>query len=161
MTIPKRVLELLAMPIWAYAGTRNKDLVPAVHMAWGVRVTSDRAHVEALVPAPFALHLRKNLADNGWFALTATESLQHETYQLKGHVTEVRDPTDEERAFQAEWGRVKVAHLAANNLMPPHLLVPLEGVGSAPSTFVRFKVEEIYVQTPGPTAGQSVAMEAS
>ena len=162
MSIPQEVVKLFeSPPLWAFAGTRDRELAPAVHLAWGIHVAPDRLHVDALIPAPHALRLRENLADNGWLAITVTDPVHHETYQLKGHVTEVRAPSAAERAMQAEASLAKLAYFTAHNLLPPHLIAALEGFHLAPSTFVRLRVEECFVQTPGPTAGKPLPMEAS
>ncbi len=159
MRLPKPVSDLLGGPLWGAAGTRSHELVPAYHLTWGVRVAAANpaAEVEALVPAPFTAFLRENLAENGRIALTVTDVMTHETYQLKGCATEVREPTVEELRFQKDWARAHVTNL--RKALPEHLCARLDHVVDAPPTYVRFRVEEVYVQTPGPTAGRSLPLE--
>ena len=86
-----------------------------------------------------------------------TEPIGHATYQLKGKSLEVRASTDEERAFQQRWAEANIGYLRP--MWPPHLIPKLEGFAQAPSTYLRFRVEEIYDQTPGPTAGKRIPLE--
>jgi hypothetical protein len=157
MPIPAHVLQLLGAPLFGHAGTRDRDLVPHVHLTWGIRATANRAEVEVLLPSFGMGRLAENIADNGRFALTVSEPITHPTYQLKGEALEVRASTDEERAFQQRWAKANIEHLRA--IMPPHLIAKLEGVAQAPSTYLRFRVDEIYDQTPGPIAGQRIPLE--
>jgi hypothetical protein len=158
MRIPKHVIQIADGPAWAHAGTRDASLVPHHHVTWGLRVMQDGLHVEALIPHGFVGKLRENLADNGRLALTVGEPKSHETYQLKGFGEGVREPTDDERTFQARWAEILLRHLAAGGT-PEHLREKMKLIASLPSTYVRLRVEEIYVQTPGPTAGQRIAFE--
>jgi hypothetical protein len=157
MPIPAQLLTLLGTPLWGQAGTRDADLVPYVHLVWGLRTTANRAEVEVLLPNFAMGRLAENVADNGPFALTVSEPIAHATYQLKGPTLEVREPTAEERTFQQRWAEANVAHLRA--VMPPHLLAKAEGMVHAPATYLRFRVEEIYDQTPGPAAGTRIPLE--
>jgi hypothetical protein len=158
MPIPAQVLTLLGKPVWGPSGTRDANLTPSVHFTWGLRASEDRAHVEILVPAPFLGALPANLADNQRIVLTITENNTHEAYQLKGRSTEVRASTDDERSFQRGWADRNLAYLRASGF-PEHLAAALNQVVMAPATYVRFYVEEVYLQTPGPSAGQLIPLE--
>jgi hypothetical protein len=157
MPIPAHVLKLIGAPLWGQAGTRDADLVPHVHLTWGLRATANGAEIEVLLPNFAAGRLAENVASNRRFALTVSEPIAHPTYQLKGETLEVRASTDEERAFQQRWAKANVDHL--RQIMPPHLIPKVEGIAQAPSTYLRFRVDEIFDQTPGPTAGQRVPLE--
>ena len=68
----------------AFAGTRNRDLVPYGHRVSGWRVGADGRSLTALIAEQFTDRLIESLEDNGEFALTVEEFPSHETYQFKG-----------------------------------------------------------------------------
>jgi hypothetical protein len=154
MAIPKAALDLVKRPVIAYAGSRDTARVPGAHFTWGIRAVDDE-HIEALVPEPFLGSLRANLADNGQFAVTFTEAETHVSYQVKGKTTEVRDATDADRAFQREWSK-KVVEVLGSLGFPPHWMAAFERFPMLPATLVRFRVENVFEQTPGPSAGRAL-----
>jgi hypothetical protein len=157
MAIPKAALDLMNRPVIAYAGTRDAALVPGAHFAWGLRAFDDE-HMDVLVPEPFLGSLRANLAENGHFTVTFTEGQTHESYQAKGRTTEVRDAADEDRAFQREWSE-KLVKLMGSLGYPAHWLAVFERLPALPATLVRFRVENVFEQTPGPMAGRALSPE--
>lgn len=157
MAIPKAALDLVNRPVIAYAGSRDASLVPRAHFTWGLRAVDDE-QIEALVPEPFLGSLRANLADNGHFTVTFTEAQTHESYQAKGRTTEIRDATDDDRAFQREWSE-KIVKLMSSLGYPAHWVAVFERLPSLPATLVRFRVEQVFEQTPGPIAGRALGPE--
>jgi hypothetical protein len=82
--------------------------------------------------------------------------LSHEAYQLKGVYLSSRPATDGETAFQG-------AHLGRLSAELSHVL-PKDAVESLflrlayrPSVAITFRVEEVFLQTPGPGAGTKIA----
>ena len=135
----------------AFAGTRNRDLVPHGHRVSGWLIGADGRSITALIAMYFTSHLVDSLQDNGELALTVEEFPSHEAYQFKGHYRL-------HRAVQAEdlevFGRIRDRFLkSARHIYtdaPEHLL---SAYTVAPATAVEFEVREIYLQTPGPGAG--------
>jgi hypothetical protein len=135
----------------AFAGTRDRDLVPHGHRVSGWRVAGDGRRVTALIPEPFTAHLFESLEDNGQFALTVEQFPSHETYQLKGQYVSRRPvgPEDVEtvnrirdrfvRSVRPIFGEIPEEALRAH-VMAPHVAVEVD-------------ILEIYLQTPGPGAG--------
>ena len=68
----------------AFAGTRNRDLVPFGHRVSGWRIGADGRTLTAFVPEPFTAGLVESLQENGELALTVEDFPAHETYQFKG-----------------------------------------------------------------------------
>jgi hypothetical protein len=149
--IPEQVAALVASPSWAHAGTRDAKLVPAVHNIV-VAFLPDGERATVLVPEFCQGKLESNLADNGWFALTVGTPA-HESYQLKGHVEEIRDATaDEAKRIRGylDWVKGAMAHYG----VPEAAISMIDRIKIENVRAVTFRVEEAYDQTPGPGAGK-------
>lgn len=151
VVIPGIIVDFLERATGALAGTRDADLVPHVHRVGGWRVSDDRRSMTCVMAEQLTRHLRSDLEDNGRVTVTIEEIGPHETYQFKGLCLEIRAPDEEERhAFERT--RDRFAKVVA-------LLFGIDEEGcrshlAQPTVAVRFAVEEIYVQTPGPGAGR-------
>jgi hypothetical protein len=163
--IPEDIITFLEGATVAFAGTRDRDLMPHVHRVSAWLIGKDRETMTCLIPNQFAKHLVSSLKDNGQFAVTVTGSTTgrqrsnpprpytdaHETYQFKGEHLSSRSVNNEDLdAYRS--AREQFAKLFA-----PLLNVP-EGVAAKfilqPDLAVTFRVREIFIQTPGPNAGR-------
>jgi hypothetical protein len=135
----------------AFAGTRDRELVPHGHRVSGWRVGADHRTITAFVPEAFTPRLVESLHDNGELAVTIEEFPSHETYQFKGRYLRHRPvgPDDLELVDRIRARFVK-------SLKPVFVDAPedvLKAYVLHPSLAVEFEVQEIYLQTPGPGAG--------
>jgi hypothetical protein len=146
--IPDKLVEFIHGAVLAFVGTRDPQFRPAVTWAFGLRTSAATDEITAFVPDVEIAQTRSNLSQNGLVAVTILHPISHESYQLKGKLTAMRPTTDEERAVQ-EIQRSKLGSLLTNML--PGIA---QGYILAPSTAISFKVEEAFVQTPGPGAGR-------
>ena len=149
--IPDEVLKFSEQLVWGRAGTRDAQLVPALHNMV-VGYCPDRERATVLVPGFAAMKLEENLADNGWIALSLNAS-SHQAYQLKGHVQEVRDATEDERTRAMLFSKQASQYLATMGLPEP-ISSKLDRMALDGLRAVTFRVEEVYDQTPGPGAGK-------
>jgi len=150
--IPGKIAQFLEQRAnVAFAGTRNRDLVPFGHRVSGWSVGVDGRTMTAFVPARFTAGLVESLQENGVFALTVEDFPAHETYQFKGryvrHWSARREDIDVVDRIR---GRFMKSMRAVYPALP-------EGIAGAfvstPELAVEFEVNEIYAQTPGPGAG--------
>ena len=152
ITVPGRILRFLDQHAnLAFAGTRNRELVPYGHRVSGWFVEEGEGRLTALVAEPFTANLVESLQDNGQFALTVEEFPSHETYQFKGRYLRHRAVQEEDLnvAKHIRERFVKsVRHVYADSLEPL-----LRAFIQVPVVAVEFEVHEIYLQTPGPGAG--------
>lgn len=160
MIVPEKLAKFMQGPIWGHAGTRNRDLVPATHMIGGFCVSADRKRVTILVPDHATNALRENLADNGQIAITFGEQVSHESYQLKGRSVEVRPIDASDAPVRGAYLGVMAASLAEAG-MPPEVGAAFEQAISRSGLAVTFEVDDIFVQTPGPGAGERLAAGAT
>ena len=153
--IPDRVLEILSGPAIMFAGTRDAELRTAHTGAVGAVVHDDRRTVTFFVAESRAASLLKNLEDNGRVAFDFGW-VSHEAYQLKGTYVSSR-PTNHEDHVRQEAYRMDLL-AAYRQAYPDEIARPLAlGLAYRPGVAVTFRVDEIYLQTPGPGAGTRMA----
>ena len=145
------LVEFLSSGVVLGCASRDARLVPRSTWAVGVRVESGGEEVTAFLPVATAGEVVTNLQDTRRIALVATSPGDHRAIQLKGRVSDVRPALDEERSltdrYRASLGR------ALEPLGVPRFFVLR--IQHWPAHAVRFRVEDLFVQTPGPSAGQA------
>jgi hypothetical protein len=152
--IPDRLVDFVHGAVLAFVGTRDARLRPAVTWAFGARVSAATDEITAFVPDVEIDRTKTNLAHNGVVAYTVVDPISNESYQFKGKLTGMRPTTDEERAVQEILRSKIVAKLA---MFQPELFT---GYTFVPSTALTLKVEQVFVQTPGPGAGRQLDLSA-
>jgi hypothetical protein len=150
--IPERVVEVLRGPAFLHVGTRDANLRPAHAFPLGVVVGDDRETVTFFVNEWRAKRILGDLENNGRVAFAAG-LLSHEAYQLKGTY---RPATDDEIAFQESHRATLCTQLS--QWFPKEVAEGLFlGLACRPSVAITFRVEEVFLQTPGPGAGTKMA----
>ena len=153
--IPDRVIEVLSGPAFMLAGTRDAGLRGAHTCVVGAVVHDDRRTITFFVPESRAARLLSDLQDNGRVAF-GFGWISHEAYQLKGTYLSSRPTTDEDRARQDAYRATLLA--ALRQAYPVEMARPLAlGFAYNPGVAVTFRVDEIFLQTPGPGAGSRIA----
>ena len=153
--IPDRVVEVLRGPAVMLVGSRDAGLRPAHTVAVGAIVHDDRRTVTFFVPESRSARLLSDLRDNGRVAFSFGW-VSHEAYQLKGAYLSAR-PTAADDVARQETYRAALLE-AAREAYPEEIARPFAlGAAYHPGVAVTFRVEEVYVQTPGPGAGARMA----
>lgn len=153
--IPDRVVDVLHGPAIMYVGSRDAGLRPAHTPAVGAVVHDDRRTVTFFVPESRSAPLLRNLQENGRVAFEFGWA-SHEAYQLKGTYLSSRPTTDEDVARQEAYRTKLLA--ALRQVYPEEIARPLAlGYAYKPGVAVTFRVEEVFLQTPGPGAGTRMA----
>lgn len=154
--IPGKIIRFLEQYAnLAFAGTRDRNLVPNGHRVSGWRVGGDGRTLTAFIAEQFTDGLVESLEDNGELALTVEEFPSHETYQFKGRYLRQRplQPDDLEIVGRIRMRFVKAVRAlyadAPEDLLKTFILKP--------SLAIEFEVREVYLQTPGPGAGARLA----
>ncbi len=91
-----------------------------------------------------------NLRENGRIAVCFSRPSDHRSFQLKGRVLETRPCTEADRPHLDRYARLAGQTFTAIGI-PARVLRRLAVL---PCRAVRFRVEAVFVQTPGPGAGQ-------
>lgn len=151
--LPGVMIEFLNRATVAVGGTRDRRLVPHVHGLSGWRIEDDRQTLVFLASARLSEGLLSDLEDNGRFAMTAEVIGPHETYQFKGRYLDSRPATEADHDLWRDCRErfvTSVRRAYGNQFAEDDLRARIP----SPDLVVRIHVEEVFVQTPGPGAGQ-------
>lgn len=150
--LPDAVKKVIASSPGVMLGSRNGDNQPSIHRCFGVHAVDD-GHIDVFVRNP--THLADNLADNGQLALNINHTGNHETYQIKGEHTASRTPTGADLERFASYKIALTNALTGMGYPAPVIDMYIQ----PPSLIVTMDVREIYLQTPGPNAGNRLYPE--
>jgi hypothetical protein len=121
----------------------------------GAVVHADRETVSFFVPEARSARVLSDLQDNGRVAL-GIGLVSHEAYQLKGTYLSSRPTGDEDNALQEAYRAKLLA--ALRQAYPDQIARPVVlGFAYRPGVAVTFRADEIFLQTPGPGAGNRMA----
>jgi hypothetical protein len=155
LVIPDRVVEFLRGPSVMQVATRDAELWPAHAYVLGAIPHEDRQTVTFFVYEKRAKEILSDVEDNGRIALTLGQA-SHEAYQLKGTYLSSRPATEEDHALQEAYRDALYASLS--QLWPEEVARKLVlGMAYRPGVAITFRVEDIYLQTPGPGAGERLS----
>ena len=155
--IPKKLVDFVHGPVVLHLGTRSTDLRPTYAMVFGALANGEAGTITFCIPDVEGEQPLRDLDDNGAVALTAVAA-SHKTYQFKGKRIETRPSGEREKAIIGIHKEKLSADFAQIGIEPAFWA----GYNVEPSTAVTFEVEEIFVQTPGPGAGERIdAAEAA
>jgi len=149
-TIGPELRARLAEGYAAVAATCDERLRPELARVWGMEVSPDGRQVTFCVEAPPGSRMRANLQRGSIVAITATKPSTYRSMQIKGRLHGVWEATETDRA------RALAQRDAFASDVVPFGIEPARGV-----RFLRedtlfaaaIDVDELYDQTPGPSAG--------
>jgi hypothetical protein len=134
-----------------FVGTVDRVGRPDVVRVFGVKVHDDRRTLRVLLAAPWSSQVVANVRDGGWVALSFTEPTTYESFQAKGRVQGIEEPTDEDRAL-AERHRREFA----KSVISVGVRESARSYACRPVVAITFEVQQLFCQTPGPGAGDPV-----
>jgi hypothetical protein len=143
------VVDLLGSGVVMSLGTRGAALVPECVPAMGSRVHRDRRTLTVFVARALLGETLANIDDNGQVAVCLTRPSDEQSMQLKGRARSVREATDADRG---------ALELARGGMVEQLAVVGMPRAMSRrmafwPSVAIDIEVKDVFVQTPGPTAG--------
>ena len=152
--IPDDLLAFCDSGVSVLVGSANQRLVPTVMRAIAVRVEKDCEHVRLYLADATSARTLADLRENPRIAITVSKVTTYRTVQLKGEVLSITaeaEPGAAEyvdrarQAFAADLERIGMPgrHTRRLALLPFHE--------------VRIRVGALFLQTPGPGAGKSMA----
>jgi hypothetical protein len=145
------VIEFIHGGVAVGVATRDDDLKPEFARGWGPHVSADGRSLRLCVAAPAGSRVRANLDRNGAVAVGFSPPTIARAVQVKGVVAAMGEPetADLERverhvgSFVAEAERIGAPVELSRRMFVGTGLVA-----------VRFSIDEVFDQTPGPTAGR-------
>ena len=154
--ISDEVFAFLAGGKSVVVGTRDARLEPEVTRAVGLRADPDRRHVSVFLAAATAERTLRNLRDNGRIAIAVSNPPDHRALQLKGALADLRAATEEDAAAVLAYV-AQVSQVLDVLGLPARLVSRLNCL---PCTRAYVRVDEIFLQTPGPGAGSALGSRA-
>jgi hypothetical protein len=145
------VIEFIHGGVAVGVATRDDNLRPEFARGWGPQVSADGRSLTLCVTAPTGSRMRANLDRNGALAVGFSPPTIARAVQVKGAASRVGDPEAADldrverhlRSFVAEAERIGApAELSRRMFVGTGLVA------------VAFSIDEVYDQTPGPTAGR-------
>jgi hypothetical protein len=145
------VVEFIQAGVAVGVATRDDDLRPEFARGWGPEVSTDSRSLRLCVSAPEGSRMRANLERNGAVSVGFSPPTIARAVQVKGVAGWVGEPEAADlerverhvRSFVAEAARVGApAELSQRMFMRTGLMA------------VEFSIDEVFDQTPGPTAGR-------
>ena len=153
--ISEELVEFIHGPVFIAIGTRDERLRPTHTFVAGAIVNPDRETITCFVLHSRAEKIIGNLENNGRIAL-AVGHPSHESYQFKGRYLSSR-PVDAKDVAIQEIYRAKLLACMLQYGYPEQISKPLIlGARYQPALAITFRVEEIFLQTPGPEAGKKI-----
>jgi len=150
--LPPELYALLEGPSVIHIATRDAQLVPVSTLAFGLQLAgpSHPSEVTVFVPAVLSGAIMGNLRDNGQMAVTMVCTADNRSAQIKGLWLGERRIDDAAREHLTRY---------ADELMHEMGMV---GIPRStwrrllwwPCVALRMEVREVFVQTPGPSAGR-------
>lgn len=145
----RQLADFLEEGLASHIASRNADLEPNAARVVALKVDEDRQHVIAYVPKVSTGAVLDDLRSNGQVALVCTRPSDDKGCQVKGVFTDVRDATPDEHAFViAQWERFRDT---LEQVGLPR--APTDAWVTWPCVAIRFRVNALFDQTPGPGAG--------
>lgn len=151
--LSEELAELVASGVDVYVATRNATLLPESMLAIGVKMHGDGCRMTVYLPEALSAPTVANLRDNGQIAITMIRPQDHRAVQIKGRSLDIRPSQASERDLQAVCRAALIEQLAIVG-------IPRTATRRLvwwPSLAVDIQVSDVFVQTPGPQAGQPLA----
>jgi hypothetical protein len=146
-----QVVEFIHGGVAVGVATRDDDLRPEFARAWGPEVSADGRSLRLCVAAAEGSRTRANLERNGALAVGFSPPTIARAVQVKGVASQLREPEAADLDRVERHVRMFVAE--AERIGAPAELSRRIFVGSG-LVAVEFSIDEVFDQTPGPTAGR-------
>lgn len=146
------LVDFLESGVAVLVGTRDGKLKPACLRAMGARVDRGLFTLTLYVPQATAGRTLANLEDNGRIAVTFSRPVDHRSIQVKGECVEIRESEEGDREVQERYRIAYFEVLEALGLPRGSL----RRIVWWPSVAVTMRIERLFEQTPGPSAGRSL-----
>lgn len=152
MLIPEDALELLRGGLSLLVASCDTEGNAICTRGVGFRVWADRQHVTVFLPTATASPVSDHLRERPSVACVLSRPHDYLTLQLKGEALAVRPASEDDRGVVSQF--VSDFAVLIDGLGVPKSVA--ERIHHWPCLAVDVAVRELYRQTPGPGAGQSL-----
>ena len=158
VSIGDELKTFLEGPVSVLVGTRDSRLIPEITRAWGPRVSDDCRRISLCVPVATSGKTLDNLEANGEIAVTFSLPTNYRTFQVKGRHAAAAEP-DSTDVEDVERHRDAFAMVNERMGLPRGRIEAFwrgEIETSAVLVKIFFAPEQVFDQTPGPSAGKKL-----
>jgi hypothetical protein len=148
MHLDPALAAFMTSPVMIIIGSRDVSLQPAIGRGLGARIENEA--IEVVFSAWQWPATQANLRANGNAAITFSRPADYVTYQLKGRAV-IRACVQSDLKCCERYSKDVTGVLRSLGLTP-QLIAPL--LSDRDLVVARMQVAEVYVQTPGPRAGE-------
>ena len=148
---PNSLVELFESGASIVIGTRDAELRPEIGRACGAVVDRKERRITVFLAEAIAARTLANLAENGAIAVAFTEIFQHRSIQTKGKVISTERAAeihqDTIKRYMGAW-----AEALYQTGIPRAVTLQC---ATWPAVAITFEASDVFVQTPGPKAGEA------
>ena len=128
---------------------------PTISRGYGMRVSEDHARVTVFVTRQQSAAVLRDVEQTGRISVNATRITDYESYQLKGNNAQIIEPDRQDKQHVDQYIKGLGSEMAKVGITPPQIENILKSHGYQPLVGIRFTLQEVYNQTPGPGAGKA------
>ena len=149
--LDEHLTTFLRSPIMIVVGTRDPNLKPAIARSVAARVAGDELLDLFVSRSQWPMSVDHLMVEGAPVAVTCASPATYETYQIKGYAMAVAPADDEGRTFAEGAVNAAVALFTGFGVSRSQIdqWLTIDGLMR-----ISIGVEEVYLQTPGPSAGQ-------
>jgi hypothetical protein len=151
--LDEALAEFIQHHVAINVATRDADNRPTVTRALGCRVSSDRRRITVFVSVPRSGESLRNVHDNGAIAVVFSRPSTHQTFQVKARDASVVVLEAGDRALMANQSTSFVDEIRQIGYRDPFAGAMVSALDEETVGIV-FTPKAVFVQTPGPAAGQ-------
>ncbi|MCO6411283.1 MAG: hypothetical protein J5I92_00935 [Thiogranum sp.] len=137
----------------------NAACMPSVVRAYGCRVAPDRRAITVFLSVAQSTAVLRDLGAGGAIAVVFSRPTTHETLQLKGARASIAPLADGDRELTLAYGCSFGEEVASVGFGEPFQRAIMSGTGEE-AVAVTFTPAAAFEQTPGPSAGQPLAVKS-
>lgn len=149
--------DFLTHHVSILVGSCSADCVPSVARAYGCRVASDRRTVTVFLSVAQSQQVLRDLRAGSGIAVVFSLPRTHQTLQLKGARVHIAQLEDGDREAMRAYGRSFGEEVGAIGFGETFRQAIMSGVEEE-AVAVSFTPSAAFEQTPGPSAGQPLAL---
>jgi hypothetical protein len=150
--LSEELVAFLGSGVSFLVASRDAELRPFMSKALAVRCGDDRRSLTVYVAKAASASLLAVLAPSSPIAVTAARVATHQTVQIKGVVTGLRDAGDDERSIVETQAAGYTSSLEVVGFAPG----VVRRLVTWPAAAIELRIEGLFEQTPGPGAGRSL-----
>lgn len=150
VTVPRDIQDLAALGVVVSMVTRNERLTPCLMDGMGLQFSEDGSQLAIFVADKWYGPTLDNARANGRIAVTFCRPITFQAVQVKGLFRECRSMTAADNAVFAAW----LAQFKQELLSTGHSRESIGALKFAATHAVVIDVTDVFLQTPGPRAGE-------